>query len=101
MSAPVAMRSASTCSLYSYVVKDFSRSKRPGIYLAALNEGGNASAWGLKRGDVIYGADNILWADDPFVLNRALCDVYDGLPVTLKIVRNGEEKEITLAREKK
>jgi len=35
------------------------------------------------------------------VLNRALCDVYDGLPVTLKIVRNGEEKEITLAREKK
>ena len=92
---------ATTCSLYSYVVKDFSRSKRPGIYLASIAEGGNAASWGLQRGDVIYGADNILWADDPFVLNRAMCDVYDGLPVTLKIVRNGEEKEITLAREKK
>ena len=89
---------ASTCNLYSYVVKDFSRSKRPGIYLASIEEGGNAASWGLQRGDVIYGADDILWADDPFVLNRAMCEVYDGKPVTLKIVRNGEEKEITLAR---
>ena len=91
---------ATTCELYSYVVKDFSRSKRPGIYLASITDGGNASAWGLQRGDVIYGADNILWADDPFVLNRALCDVYDGNAVTLKIIRNGEEKEITLAKKK-
>lgn len=89
---------ATTCELYSYVVKDFSRSKRPGIFLASIADGGNASSWGLQRGDVIYGADNILWADDPFVLDRAMCDIYDGLPVTLKIVRNGEEKEITLAR---
>ena len=92
---------ATTCNLYSYVVRGFSRSRRPGIFLASISEGGNAAAWGLRRGDVIYGADNILWADDPFMLNRALCNVYDGLPVTLKIVRNGEEKEITLAREKK
>ena len=89
---------ATTCELYSYVVKDFSRSKRPGIFLASIAEGGNASSWGLQRGDVIYGADNTLWADDPFMLDRAMCEIYDGLPVTLKIVRNGEEKEITLAR---
>ena len=89
---------ATTCELYSYVVKDFSRSKRSGVFLASIAEGGNASSWGLQQGDVIYGADNILWADDPFMLDRAMCDIYDGLPVTLKIIRNGEEKEITLAR---
>ena len=89
---------ATTCNLYSYVVKDFSRSKRPGVFLASIAGGGNASSWGLQRGDVIYGADDILWTDDPFMLNRALCDIYDGKSVVLKIVRNGEEKEITLAR---
>ena len=89
---------ATTCELYSYVVKDFSRSKRPGVFLASITEGGYASSWGLQRGDVIYGADDVLWADDPFVLNRALCNVYDGNAITLKIIRNGEEKEITLAK---
>lgn len=91
---------ANTCSLYSYVVKEFSRSKRPGVFLSAVGENGNAAAWGLQRGDVIYGVDGRLWTDDPFILNRALCDVYDGKTVRLEVVRNGEEMEVTIARVK-
>lgn len=91
---------ATTCNLYKYVVKTFCRSKRPGIYLAALNVNGNAARWGLQTGDVIYGADNLLWADDPFVLNRALCNIYDGKTVMLKVVRNGEEIEIKAEKNK-
>jgi S1-C subfamily serine protease len=91
---------ATTCNIYKYVVKTFCRSKQPGIYLAALNANGNAARWGLQTGDVIYGADNLLWADDPFVLNRALCDIYDGKTVTLQVVRNGEEIEIKAEKNK-
>jgi hypothetical protein len=47
---------------------------------------------------VVYGADNLLWEDDPFMLNRALCNIYDGKTVTLQVVRNGEEIEITAAK---
>ena len=89
---------ATTCNLYKYVVKTFCRSKRPGVYLAVLNANGNAARWGLQTGDVIYGADNLLWADDPFVLNRALCNIYDGKTVKLQVVRNGEEIEITAVK---
>ena len=90
---------ANQCTLYSYTVKEFSRSKRPGIYLANMNDTGYAAAWGLQPGDVIYGADDTLWADDPFILNRALCDVYDGKTVILKVVRNGEEIEVEIQKE--
>ena len=89
---------ATTCNLYKYVVKTFCRCKRPGVYLAVLNANGNAARWGLQTGDVIYGADNLLWADDPFVMNRALCDIYDGKTVMLQVVRNGEEIEIAAAK---
>ena len=85
---------ATTCNLYSYVVKPFCRSKRPGIYVAALSPNGYAAQWGLQVGDVIYGEDDVLWYEDPFMINRALCGVYDGNTVTLKVVRNGEEIEI-------
>ena len=92
---------ANTCSLYSYVVKEFSRSKRPGVFLSAIGENGNAAAWGLQRGDVIYGADGRLWTDEPFIMNRILCDVYDGKTVKLEVVRNGEEITIDIAKENK
>lgn len=89
---------ATTCNLYKYVVKTFCRSKRPGVFLAVLDPNGNAARWGLQTGDVIYGADNLLWENDPFVLNRALCNIYDGKTVTLQVVRNGEEIEVTAAK---
>ena len=89
---------ATACNLYKYVVKTFCRSKRPGVFLAVLDPNGNAARWGLQTGDVVYGADNLLWEDDPFVLNRALCNIYDGKTVTLQVVRNGEEIEVTAAK---
>lgn len=89
---------ATTCNLYKYVVKTFCRSKRPGVFLAVLDPNGNAARWGLQTGDVIYGADNLLWEDDPFVLNRALSNIYDGKTMTLLVVRNGEEIEVTAAK---
>ena len=90
---------ATTCDLYSYVVKRFSRSKRPGKYIAGVGENGWADLWGLEAQDVIFGADDMLWADDPFFLNRALAKVYNGETVTLKVVRNGEEIEIPISRD--
>ena len=89
---------ATLCDLYSYVVKPFCRSYRPGKYVAAVGADGWAKAWGLNAQDVIYGADNMLWTDDPFFLNRAFARVYDGGSVTLKVVRNGEEIEIPISR---
>ena len=89
---------ATLCDLYSYVVKPFCRSYRPGKYVAAVGADGWAKAWGLNAQDVIYGADNMLWTDDPFFLNRAFARVYDGGSVTLKVVRNGEEIELPIAR---
>ena len=88
---------ANVCDLYSYVVKRFSRSRRPGKYIAAVGDGGWAKTWGLEAMDVIYGADDMLWTDDPFFLNRAFARVYQGETVTLKVVRNGEEIEIPIS----
>ena len=90
---------ATMCDLYPYVSKAFCRSYRSGKYVSAVGEGGWAQQWGLKPQDVIYGADDQLWEDDPFFLNRALAKVYDGETVNLMVVRNGEEVEIPIGKE--
>ena len=89
---------ATMCDLYPYAAKPFCRSYRSGKYIAAVGEGGWAKAWKLRAQDVIYGADDLLWEEDPFFLSRAFARVYDGETVTLKVVRNGEEIELPIAR---
>ncbi len=90
---------ATTCDLYSYVVKRFSRSKQPGKYIASVSDGGWAKLWGLEAMDVVYGADDLLWKDDPFFLDRVYARVYNGEEVILKVIRNGEEIEIPISKE--
>ena len=88
---------ATTCDLYSYVVKRFSRSRHAGKYVAAVGDDGWAQRWGLMPKDVIYGADDMLWTDDPFFLNRAFAKICGGETATLKVVRNGREIEIPIS----
>ena len=92
---------ATMCDLYSYAAKPFCRSYHSGKYVAQVGKDGWAEGWGLIPQDVIYGADEWVWEDDPFFLNRALARFYDGEKVTLKVVRNGEEIEIPIEKEKK
>ena len=89
------------CDLYSYAAKPFCRSYHPGKYVAQVGRDGWAESWGLIPQDVIYGADEWVWEDDPFFLNRALARFYDGEKVILKVVRNGEEIEIPIEKGKK
>ncbi len=90
---------ATMCDLYPYVSKPFCRSYRAGKYLSQVGENGWARAWGLRAQDVIYGADDMLWEEDPFFLDRAFARVYDGEKVTLKVVRNGEEIEMEISKD--
>ena len=92
---------ATMCDLYSYAAKPFCRSYHSGKYVAQVGKDGWAEGWGLIPQDVIYGADEWVWEDDPFFLNRALARFYDGEKVTLKVVRNGEEIEIPIEKKKK
>ncbi len=92
---------ATTCELYTYVSKSFARSYRPGKYLSIIGKDSNAEYWGMEARDVIYGADGNLWENDPFFLERAFADLYDGKTVQLMVVRNGEEIEISAAKKPK
>ncbi len=40
----------------------------------------------LSLGDVVYGADDVLWEDDPFFLESAFAKIYQGEKVILKVV---------------
>ena len=79
------------------MVKRFSRSRHAGKYVAAVGDDGWAQRWGLMPKDVIYGADDMLWTDDPFFLNRAFAKICGGETATLKVVRNGREIEIPIS----
>ncbi len=89
---------ATTCDLYSFVCRVFARSYRPGKYIAIVGDEGYCKYWGLEAGDVIYGADGVLWEDDPFCFEKALAKAYNGATVPLMVVRNGEEITITAIR---
>ncbi len=89
---------ATTCDLYSFVCRVFARSYRPGRYISIVGEDGYCKYWGLEAGDVIYGADGILWTDDPFCFEKALAKAYNGMTVPLMVVRNGEEITINAMR---
>src|SRR6185369_8930757 len=66
---------------------------QPHVVVAGLND--ICSEAGLKKGDVIVGVGSVAVANS-FDLERALWDTKPGQQVTVRLVRDGQEINVTL-----
>lgn len=83
--------------MYSYICKGFANSDYPGRFVTEVNEDSIAKKAGLLVKDVIYGIDDMLWKDEPNLVEIAKAKMYDGETVTLHIMRNNMKKDLKMA----
>ncbi len=86
-------------AVYSYIAKTYAHSKYPGRYVSVVNSDSIAEKSGMKVGDVIYGIDEMLWTDEPELIDIAKARMYEGKTVTYHIIRNGTEKDFEMKLE--
>ena len=58
--------------------------------------GGTFKAAGAQKGDVIYGVDDVLWADDPYVIERAKARLAKGETCVFHVWRGDESVDISV-----
>ena len=86
-------------TVYSYIAKTYAHSKYPGWYVTIVNPDSIAEKGGLKVGDVIYGIDDMLWTEEPEMIDIAKAKMYDGATVIYHVIRNGMEKDLEMKME--
>ena len=85
--------------VYSYIARKFAHSDMPGLYVTKVSPDSIAEKGGLLPGDLIYGADEFLWADEPAFPDYAKARMADGKTVVYHVVRNGLKKDLEMKRE--
>ncbi len=68
-----------------------------GLYVTHVEPGSIAEKYGLQVKDLVYEADGIRYADDPYIIQRAKAKMADGEAVIFKVLRSGESLELKLA----
>ena len=84
--------------LYSYISKKYASSKYSGDYLTKIGQGSIAERSGLIVGDVIYGADELWWKDEPYFFEIVKARMFDGATVVLHVMRYGDTVDIPVSR---
>jgi serine protease Do len=79
----------------SEIAKSLGLAEVGGALVSTVNDGSPAEAAGLKRGDVITGFNGEPVADSNSLRNR-VAGTSPGSTVTLRVVRGGEEKTLTV-----
>jgi len=69
-----------------------------GRWITEVEEGSVADRCGLRVGDLIYDADGVTWADDPYVLQHARVKMATTLPCVFRVERDGRNVELVMKK---